>query len=196
MTLTELLPPAGTFALFLRHGPRFPIPPEDPYADVSLTPEGERATQSLRSSLVRPLVWGASSPFLRCLQTAKGLGVEPEPESRLGQPGPWVWDCDLAAALFAERGPEAVVRAQVAGEPLPGFRSAIDALCLLFACATERWEAGPGVCVSHDAILIPAMAALFGKEAAASWLEPLDGFVLWPVPGGLRARWAGGEAPC
>ena len=32
-----MIPVSGTFVLFLRHGERAPLPPDDPYADVDLT---------------------------------------------------------------------------------------------------------------------------------------------------------------
>lgn len=196
MNITSSIPPSGPFALFVRHGPRHEIPKGDPYADVDLTPAGEALVTQLGALIGPRLAWGASSPFLRCVRTARLVGVEPELDSRLGQDGPWVVDPTAAGALFAARGTEDVVRAQIAGERLEGFRPAPEGLALLLSTARDRLSAGAGICVSHDAVLMPAIAALFGPDATEGWLDPLDGFVLLPRGAGLIARWGDRERPC
>lgn len=170
--------PEGEFILFLRHGEREPFPQGKPFADVDLTPRGRVEVAQLAEAVGRRVQWTASSPARRCRQTARIFGREPEDDSRLGGHGPWVVNPDAAAREFMARGAEGVVRAQVAGLLLEGLRSADEAVPLLLAAGLERAPRGSGICVSHDAVLMPAMAWLFGAEAAAEWLAPLAGFRL------------------
>jgi hypothetical protein len=191
-----MIPVTGTFVLFLRHGERAPLPPEDPYADVDLTASGYAAVSALATRLEGRLAWTAASPFLRCQVTARGLGCEPELDTRLGRHGPWILDSDVAGQEFAARGTEGVVRAQVAGAVLPGMRSPEQAVPLLLSVALDRMVRGSGVAVSHDAVLMPAMTWLFGEEAARDWLAPLDGFAVQLRPDGPVAVWRDRERRC
>ncbi len=184
------------FVLFLRHGEREPLPPDEPYKDVDLTPAGYAGVAALAERLAGRVAWTAASPFLRCRVTARGLGREPTDDTRLGHPGPWVLDRNIAAAHFAERTTEGVVRAQVAGLVLPGMRPASEAVPLLLSTGIDRINRGSGVCVSHDAVIMPAMAFLFGADAAEEWLAPLGGFALYLREGGPVAVWRGRECPC
>jgi broad specificity phosphatase PhoE len=190
------LPSTDPFVLFLRHGERAPLPPDDPYADVDLTPSGYAAVSRLAESLVGRLRWTAASPFLRCRVTARGLGPEPEDDTRLGRHGPWIADPVAAGREFAARGTEGVVRAQVAGVGLSGIRQPSEAVPLLLSCGLDRAGRGSGACVSHDAVLMPAMAWLFGADAADDWLAPLGGFVVEVRSTGPVAVWRDRERPC
>lgn len=191
-----MIPPNAPFILFIRHGERAPLPPDDPYADVDLTPAGYREVRRLALSLDGRLSWTAASPFLRCRVTARGLGVEPEDDTRLGRHGPWIGDHTVAGRAFAALGTEGVVRAQVAGEILPGIRSPEEAVPILLSAGLERAHRGSGVCVTHDAVLMPAMAWLFGADAADEWLAPLGGFAVELRERGPVAIWRGRERPC
>ena len=186
----------GAFILFIRHGERAPVPANDPYRDVDLTPNGYAGVARLAETLRGRIRWTAASPFLRCRVTAQGLGHDPESDSRLGRHGPWVIDADAAGREFASRGTEGVVRAQVSGVPLEGIRRAEDAVPLLLSAGLERASRGSGVCVSHDAVLMPAMAWLFGVDAADEWLAPLDGFAVELRADGPVAVWRGRERKC
>lgn len=173
-----MIPTCGTFILFIRHGERAPLPPEDPYADVDLTPAGYAGVAALARKLEGSISWAATSPFRRCRVTARALGFDPEDDTRLGRHGPWI-DCPEAAGReFAARGTEGIVRAQIAGMKLTGIRGPEAALPLLLAAGLDRASRGSGVCVTHDAVLMPAIAALTGEQFHQTWLQPLDGFAL------------------
>ncbi|MDP2314360.1 MAG: histidine phosphatase family protein [Pseudomonadota bacterium] len=191
-----MIPTSGHFVLFLRHGERAPLPADAPYADVDLTPAGYAAVASLSERLEGRLAWTAASPFLRCRVTARGLGREPEDDTRLGHPGAWVVDRDIAATQFADRTTEGVVRAQVSGLVLPGMRPASEAVPLLLSTGLDRIGSGSGVCVSHDAVIMPAMAWLFGADAADEWLAPLGGFAVHLRADGPVAVWRDRERRC
>lgn len=191
-TLQSLVPGAP-FVLFLRHAERAPIPPEAPYADVDLTPAGLEAARLLGHRLRALLAWAAVSPYLRCRRTAEALGPGLEVDTRLGSPGPWVVDRTEGARLFAELGTEGVVRAQLSGARWPFIRAPGEGVRLLLSAAIERLEAGrgSGVCVSHDAVLMPAISWLAGESFSGAWLAPLDGFAIQWGPGPLRCTWRG-----
>lgn len=173
-----MIPTHGTFILFIRHGERAALPPEDPYADVDLTPAGYAAAAALARKLEGTICWTATSPFRRCRVTAQALGFEPEDDTRLGRHGPWVACAEAAGREFAARGTEGVVRAQIAGMELAGIRAPEAAVPLLLAAGLDRVSRGSGVCVTHDAVLMPAIAALTGEKFHETWLQPLDGFAL------------------
>lgn len=188
--------PETNFILFIRHGERAPLPPNEPFGDVDLTPRGYADVALLAESLSSRIRWTASSPFLRCRVTARGLRYEPEDDTRLGRHGPWVIDPEEAGREFVTRGTEGVVRAQVAGLPLNGLRRPEEAVPLLLSAGLDRASRGSGVCVSHDAVLMPAMAWLFGADTVTEWLAPLEGFTVELRAGGPVAIWRDRERRC
>lgn len=186
-----MIPDDGAFVLFIRHGERAPLPADDPHADVDLTPAGYAAVTALARDLAGRIRWTAASPFLRCRVTARGLGFEPEDDTRLGRHGPWIEAHEAAGREFAERGTEAVVRAQIAGVELAGIRRPEAAVPLLLSAGLDRIGRGPGVCVTHDAVLMPAIAALTGERFHDTWLQPLDGFALVLTGGAMYCQFRG-----
>ena len=191
-----MIPNTDPFLLFIRHGERAPLPPDEPYADVDLTPAGYAGGAALGERLAGRLAWTVASPFLRCRVTARGLGCEPTDDTRLGRHGPWIADHALAGLAFAALGTEGVVRRQVAGDVIAGIRPPAEAVPILLSTGLDRINRGSGVCVSHDAVLMPAMAFLFGAEAAEEWLAPLGGFAVYFRERGPVAVWRGRERPC
>ena len=190
-------------ALLLRHAERAPFPPNDPFADVDLTADGQSQALDLACALPWRPAWAAVSPLRRCIQTAELLRRRVEGESadapaleldpRLGGPGPWVMDAAAGAQLFETLGATGVVRAQIAGARWPFLREPIAGTQILLTCATERLAAGrgSGVCISHDAVLMPALAVLTGEDFRDRWLAPLDGFAVQFVRGALRCTYRG-----
>lgn len=190
----DVLTRSSPAALFIRHAERADIDPTDPYADVDLTDRGQEQAKLLARLLPFRPSWVAVSPFLRCIKTAGFLGAATlASDERLGRPGPWVMDEAAGARLFAELGAEGVVRAQIAGAHWPVVRPAREGTRLLLAAAVDRLTAGlgHGVCVSHDAVLMPAIAALTGERFEGAWLSPLDGFAIQYESGNLRCIWQG-----
>ena len=185
------------FGLFLRHAARDPIPRSDLYADVELTPVGRSSAAELGGQTAGRLSWTAISPFRRCHQTAALLhpGV-PEEDGRLGEPGPWVLDREEGARTFERMGTIKVVRAQIGGAPLNAFRGLANGSRVLLSAALDRIAAGrgSGACVTHDAVLMPALHWLTG-DPLPDWLEPLDGFAIQREGPGLVCTWRGRAHP-
>lgn len=191
-------------ALLIRHAERAPFPPDAPFADVDLTADGRLQALDLACALPWRPAWAAASPLRRCVETAEllrrrangeGNAGAPaiEPDTRLGGPGPWVMDPEAGAQLFEMLGATGVVRAQLAGARWPFIREPIAGTQLLLTSATERLAAGlgSGVCISHDAVLMPALAVLVGENFCDRWLAPLDGFAVQLVRGALRCTYRG-----
>lgn len=179
------------FALYLRHADREAVPAGSPWADVDLTPRGLERAASLAARLTS-VRWAAVSPWLRCRRTAQAFGgVGIEDDSRLGSPGPWVLDREAGSELFSSLGTEGVVRAQIAGKRWEFIRSAPEGTALLLSLVRERMASGTGICVSHDAVLMPAIAHLFEERFEGGWLDPLDGFAVQATGGVVRALFRG-----
>jgi len=183
------------FVLYLRHSDREAIQAGSPWADVDLTPVGLERAAALAARL-QGVRWAAVSPWLRCRRTAEVFtGVQAEDDSRLGSPGPWVLDRKAGSEIFSSLGTEGVVRAQIAGQSWPFLRSAPAGTELLLSLARERLSAGTGLCVSHDAVLMPAIAHLFEDRFEQRWLAPLDGFAVQRAEGQLWAIFMGKKRP-
>lgn len=188
---TEVAPPAGLMAsiaalggapgaLLVRHADRFPIPQGKSGAAVLLTEHGEARAVDLSRRLGAPPSWALSSPLARCMDTARLMGVTPEPSSTFGAPGPFVVDPDLGRELFHGNDTAFVVRSQIGGETWGCMRPLAVGAGLIHALLTESVakRGGLGLAVSHDAIVMPYIAWATGHSFAEDWLEPLDGVVV------------------
>lgn len=178
--LASLAASSGCRALLIRHSDRHNIPDGSSGTTTTLTTTGEERAQALAVALGYPPVWGISSPLLRCIQTAKLLGSEPEPSSILGEPGPFVTDRKLGAKIFGEFGTPHVVFGQIKGETWGCMRSLEEGSKLLFTLLTRHIAliSGTGIAVSHDAIIMPFISWATGYDFTNDWLEPLDGVIV------------------
>jgi len=182
-------------ALLVRHADRSAIPSGEHGIDAELLPLGKARAAVLRDTLARQGPrWAMASPLLRCMETARCMGLVAEPHHLLGAPGPFVIDGEAGGRAFLSEGTEAIVRKQLAGHPWPFMRSNEDGAALVVAsihrALSER--RGLGICVSHDAIVMPIVAVLTGERFEHRWLSPLDGLVFClPPGGGLGVFWEG-----
>jgi hypothetical protein len=189
--LAEAMPPAGLMAslsalgdlpgaILVRHSDRHPIPRGRSGAEVLLTKQGEARALELARRLKAPPAWALSSPLARCMDTARLMGVLPEPSSTFGAPGPFVLDPDLGRDLFHGNDTAFVVRGQIGGETWGCMRPLAAGARMIHSLLTERVASrgGLGLAVSHDAIVMPYIAWATGHTFAEDWLEPLDGVVV------------------
>lgn len=190
------LDPERPFVLVVRHAAREPISDRDPYADVDLTPAGIDAARDLGDAVGAMIRWAATSPMRRCRRTVaevlRGRAVRCDDDPRLGDPGAWVVDPREGARLYAALGTSGVVRRQIAGEAWACMRPLAEGSCLLLSCALDGLLRGDsGLCVSHDAVVMPAIAHLTGDRFESRWLAPLDGFAVQLGARGVEVVWRG-----
>ena len=197
------LPAQADAALVLRHAERDPIPRGTFGADVALTPDGVASAERLGAALagIRPQVSATASPVPRCVATAQALlrgGGRPDDVAldwRLGDPGPFVVDAQLAGALFLEIGILEITRRQLSDtEPPAGMRATSEGIDLLLALTTDNLRSGArlNICVTHDSILAVFVAYLYGLSIdEIGWPGYLDGLLLWRDGETLRFVWRG-----
>lgn len=200
-------------AMLIRHGDRHEIPPGAFGDECTLTNRGLHRARALGAALPTGIpITARTSPLLRCVQTVEAIAegartvLDPVPESLLGEPGAYVMDRAAAGRAFLDRGTERVVFDLIAGLHVEGLRTCAEGgLWLLQGIvASLPAERGLLVCVSHDSIVLPFLAwATRGAFPVESWLEPLDGSLIWWEEGAVRVAWNGQvftppsvEAPC
>ena len=100
--------------------------------------------------------------------------------SLLGNPGPFVVDRKAGQHLFTTLGTECLVKKLAAGERFDGIRTSQEGASLFGEHLRTLLDSkkGLGVMISHDAILIPLIAAWTGECFQNKWLEPLDGALI------------------
>ncbi len=203
-----LVPVEADAALILRHAEREDIPEGTFGEAVPLTARGVTKAAQLGAKLSeqRAQVQVVASPLPRCLETGEAVlrggrwGGVVERDWRLGDPGPFVVEPEVAGEFFLENGIRAIVRRQLSGgPPLPGMRTTSEGVALLLALATGGLgrDGRLGVYVTHDAILAVLVAHLFRLPAdeviESHWPQYLDGLLLWRSDGRLHRTWRGLE---
>jgi len=187
--LTEIdsLPSDLPAVLLLRHAERQPIAPGDDGIETDLTPFGYAQAVAFGQRLRGRLTWAHYSPLLRAQRTVEqfmvGALLAELPSSKnnlLGNPGPFVVDRKAGQHLFATLGTECLVKKLAAGESFNGIRSSQEGAKLFVEHLRKLLDSkiGLGVMISHDAILIPLLAAWTGECFQNKWLAPLDGAVI------------------
>ncbi|MFZ4579885.1 MAG: histidine phosphatase family protein [Myxococcota bacterium] len=166
--------------LLLRHGDRPPVAPGKAGDATPLTPLGELRAAALGVALGAWPGWCLSSPLVRCVQTARQMGLDPVSSALLGAPGPFVVEPELGGLVFESLGTRTLVRGQVKGETYGCLRPLAEGTRLLREHLVHqlRLTGTSGCAVSHDAIIVPFIACLTGHGFRDDWLDPLDGIVV------------------
>lgn len=189
-------------ALMIRHAEREAIPSGAFGWDVGLTEQGIRSSKRLGAALseVRA-VSAVSSPVYRCVQTVEALlrgsgscaGVVTD--RRLGDPGPFVVAPEVVGSLFLEVPVQEIARRQLEEPaPPPGMRRTEEGVAILLDLLTVNLGRNGRlfVYVTHDVILMPFVATLYGKSAdETGWPDFLDGILLWQWDKRLNFNWRG-----
>lgn len=200
LALLDDAPRECAVALLLRHAARDESS-DPPPNHAPLTEAGRMAARELGLALAGMLHSVAHSPVARCRETAlqllAGAGhsrpcrVDP----MLGGPGPFVASERIASASFAAIGVVGVMQALMAGHDVAGFVPAHEGAQTLLShlvASLGHAEAGVRVFVTHDALLAPTQAWLFGPDVALPGY--LAGLMVWiDGRGRIRARGAGHE---
>ncbi|MHA1851690.1 MAG: hypothetical protein ACTSW8_10635, partial [Candidatus Thorarchaeota archaeon] len=113
--------------------------------------------------------------------------------SLLGEPGPFVFDGEVALKSFIDLGTERLVRDMIKGKTFSGIRSSLEGSKLLLKGVSEMLDQnhGNGICISHDAILMPFIATYCLEDFHNDWLKPLDGVIIGKSGNGLKIWWNG-----
>lgn len=175
----------GHHVLVLRHAERPQIPTGDFGNELSLTKEGEQASEALGKRLGN-IPWGEihTSPLVRCEQTAfhflKGTQQKtPIIKSQiLGDPGPFVYNPQKAGPHFLEKPLNKITH----DAPIPGMRT-VEEGGLLFVNYLKTIQLFPCLMISHD-IIIALLVSYFSK-IETSFPNFLDGFCLKIEPDNL-----------
>ena len=197
-----LVPERVDASLVIRHAEREDIPAGTFGQDVNLTTEGTQAAEKLGAALseYRALTV-VSSPVPRCVQTAqamrRGAGslAKVGTDRRLGGPGAFVIDAEIAGLLFLELPiPEIALRQLRGAVPLPGMRPTLEGVEILLDLVTSSLhkEGRLHVFVTHDIILSVFVASIFRSSSEeAGWPDFLEGLLLWRHAGRLQFSWKG-----
>ena len=130
-----------------------------------------------------------SSPYDRCIQTGKNIlqgahktGAVSESEM-LGEPGPFVFDRDLAREIFRNIGPHGTVKNLIAGVELAGIRPLAEGCLLLKDFILSEINAAAGgtllIFVTHDAIVAPFISFYTGEKFdKENWTGFSDGAII------------------
>ena len=199
-----MVPDGVNVALVIRHAEREDIPAGTLGHEVNLTLEGARSAEELGAALSEKMALTVlSSPVPRCVQTAlamlrgAGSSAEVETDWRLGGPGAFVTDAEVAGPLFLKLPIPEIARRQLQdASPLPGMRPTPEGVEILLELVTSP----PGkngrlhAFVTHDIILSVLVASIFRLSLEETgWPGYLEGLLLWRLDGELHACWRGRE---
>ena len=204
MEQLAMIPDGVDASLIIRHAERESIPAGTFGQEVNLTVEGDRAAERLGADLAGERVLTMlSSPIPRCVQTAlamlRGAGSSAEvvTDWRLGGPGAFVTDAELAGPLFLELPIPGIARRQLQNaSPLPGMRPTPEGVEILLELVTSPLGKNGRlhVFVTHDIILSVLVATIFHSSLEETgWPGYLEGLLLWRTDGELHACWKGRE---
>ncbi|WP_156030242.1 histidine phosphatase family protein [Thiomonas sp. FB-Cd] len=189
LRLIQSVPEGSPVALLIRHSARDDIPDRDTGIELPLNDLGIRLCQELGRELAGRVRFVRSSPVLRCVQTAKLLGQAADTDGevildkRLGAPGAYVLDEQVAWGNWLAHGNEGVIQHLLSGSrALPGMADPAEAANGLIEHLLECAGVEPGLhlFISHDSIVTPTVARAFGQDMPKSqWPEYLDASAFW-----------------
>lgn len=186
--------------LLIRHTDREEMLPGTLGSDVHITDKGRVKAFELGSKLkLFSIEWCKTSPLPRCTQTIDsiesgyGKNIALSNCELLGAPGSFVFDGDQAAQAFIDHGAEVVIRDLIKGSIFPGIRSSREGSEYLLKGLIDILEenTGDGICISHDAILMPFISHYCNEHFQEQWLPPLGGIVLTEFDNKYTICWNG-----
>ena len=146
-------------------------------------------------------VTAVSSPIRRCVQTAEailrgaGSPSAAATDSRLGDPGPFIVQPEIAGPLFLELPIPEISRRQLQdAAPPPGMRPTAEGVEILLNLTTGNLGEGGrlDVYVTHDVILSVLVASIFRLPLdETEWPGYLEGLLLWRSDERLHLSWRG-----
>ena len=197
------VPARADVSLVLRHAEREDIPAGTFGADVRLTARGVESAERLGAALsgIRREMGLTASPLPRCVSTAeamiRGAGRTDEVavDRRLGDPGPFVVDAEVAGTRLLKFGTLEIVRRQLCdARPPTGMRPTSEGVDLLLELTSShlRHRGRLNIYVTHDSILAVLAAHLYGLQIDdMRWPGYLDGLLMWWCGERIHFAWRG-----
>ena len=182
----------GVFAsnsvwFIIRHGENEEPPENEPFLDVGLTVKGNRDARAFGESLREKfpgIIEGVySSPLKRCIETSisvlegvKGR-VDIEKSTVLGDPGAFIADENVAGDSFRKLFPRNIVKLQVDGTSIPGFRTVEEGSSILLKYVfVQKPREGLHLFVTHDVLIAALIGCLIGGiPDIPNWIRYLQG---------------------
>ena len=194
------IPESADVSLVIRHAEREEIPAGTFGHDVNLTAKGTRAAEQLGAALSDKRAIGVvSSPVSRCVQTAQALlrgagsTAVVKTDSRLGDPGAFIVDPEIAGPLFLELPIPEIARRQFHdASSLPGMRPTSKGVEILLDLVTSSLgnDGQIHVFVTHDIILAVFVASIFRLSLEETgWPDCLEGMLFWRSDERLQVSW-------
>ncbi|WP_374315585.1 histidine phosphatase family protein [Aquabacterium sp.] len=201
LSLIQSVPDSLPVALLLRHSARDDIMDGGTGLDLPLNELGVRMCHELGRALTGRLRSAWSSPVLRCVQTAEllcqaaDLNKAVNLDRRLGAPGVYVLDEEIAWNNWLANGNHGVIKHLVSGVgALPGMADPTEAANALVKHMLDNsgCERGVHLFVSHDSIVAPTVARVFDADMRTSrWPDYLDAAAFWPSEEGYEVLYRG-----
>ena len=187
-------------SLVIRHAEREETPAGTYGYDVNLTDHGRRTAKQLGTTMSeKRMMTVISSPVPRCVHTAQQIlhGADSSSkvvtDRRLGDPGAFIIDPEIAGSPFLEVPIPEIARRQLHDDArLPGMRQTADGVAILLALVTgDPGENGKlTVYVTHDVILGVLVGSIFRLSVEqVGWPAFLEGLLLWRRGGRLHCSW-------
>ena len=187
-------------SLVIRHAEREEIAAGTFGHDVNLTAQGLQDAEHLGAALSeKRTITAVSSPVPRCVQTTRGIlagaGSSDEviTDRRLGHPGAFIVNPEIAGPLFLELPVPEIARRQLQYDmPLPGMRRTKKGVANLLDLVTGNLG-GNGrldVFVTHDVILAVLVGSILDLTIEeAGWPDFLEGMLVWRSDSSFHASW-------
>jgi len=171
--------------IIIRHAERPDITDGTVGDELSLTEKGKADTLAYAQNFGSDVISIRTSPIARCVQTAHIMAnnwgyplSEVKSCNKLGDPGFFISDSELAWQNWLEKGAKAVNQYLLSGnEKWPGFVDfdmAIMEMQSWISCTLTSSRSGSHVWVTHDTILAPLASRLSPNPLS---LEEWPGFL-------------------
>lgn len=173
LNILASLPTGYTTVLLLRHSTRHELPLDAPGDDIPLTDSGRAMAVAFGARIEDRLKSLHSSPVARCMETAAMIrngskqAMDIIPDTRLGNPGIFITDPELAWNNWLKLGNHGVIEKILTGtETLPGMAESKSAarMLVLSALAKVKNNAGVHIFVTHDVILAATVSGILGRH--------------------------------
>lgn len=189
----------GPASLLIRHAERPIIPFGEVDHLIKITDNGRKSAEDLGKLIGNRLDNIATSSVPRCLDTSEAIvygsgkrEMEININWRLGNPGIWITDGEAAWVEFIKKGLNKIIKYQVEGKTLNGFRSMEEGMEIMmdYIFRDSSDHDGINLFVSHDAVIAPFIGYILGITDPVDILPGfLDGILLILTENGMKVFW-------